>query len=116
MIVSPARMALGIDRKLRETDLEQWARKEIDEAGGWMVKLTSPSFRGWPDNICFWHTTGRRRGYRKAVHFLEFKLLDTKPDDNQLGVHQALRGMGHEVLIPRDREWVKQYIEMYRPR
>jgi hypothetical protein len=116
MIVTPARMSLALPRRERETELEQWTRKEIAAAGGWLVKLVAPGMKGWPDDICLWHTPGRRRGYRKALHFLEFKLVDTEPDDNQVLVHAALRRMGHDVLIPRDRAWVRQYIETYRSR
>jgi hypothetical protein len=112
MIATPVRMKLKLPA--RETDLETWAREEIEKAGGWMVKWVAPSRRGPPDDICFWFHPHARRGFKKVIDFLEFKLQDTEPDELQLDFHARLRAMGHEVLIPRDRAWILEYIERRR--
>ena len=111
-IATPSRLTLRLPRSL-ETDLEQWARVEIASAGGLMLKWVCPGMRGPPDNICFWYHPTARREYKKIVHFLEFKLAETEPDAGQVLFHEALRRMGHEVFIPRDREWVRKYIRYW---
>ena len=109
--LTPARFTLKLKR---ETPLEQWARDEIERAGGLLIKVSSPGTKGFPDDLCLWYRRAARRGYHKLVHFLEFKLIDTEPDDSQLLVHAALANMGHQVMIVRSREWVLEYIAKYR--
>ena len=111
LILTPARFTLKLKR---ETPLEQWARTEIERAGGWLVKVISPGTKGFPDDICLWYRKDARRGFHKLVHFLEFKLVDTEPDESQQLIHAAFAKMGHRVLIPRSREWVAEYIKRFR--
>ena len=91
-----------------ETDLEQWARKRIFDAGGYMLKWTSPGTRGVPDDIVFW-----RGG---LVDFVEFKKdEDAKPDPLQKLMHQALQNYGHKVWVLDTRLTVTKFIARRAP-
>ena len=92
-----------------EADLEEWARKEIKLAGGRMYKWVIPATKGPPDNICFWP--------ERVVHFLEFKNGVNAPTAKlQIEFHKDLALFGHTVKIPRDRIWIRAYIDRYRPK
>ena len=91
-----------------EEDLEHWARREILLRGGMMLKWTSPSVRGVPDDICFWPGG--------IIHFIEFKWDVEQPDALQQTMHQRLHSYGHEVLIVRNKQWLVDYIRAYCPR
>lgn len=88
-----------------ETDLETWAREEIDKAGGWLIKFTSPGTRGPPDDICLWPG--------KVVHFLEFKWDENRPDALQVLYHERLKCFGHKVRVPKTSDEILRYIKSY---
>jgi hypothetical protein len=88
-----------------ETDVEQWARDEIDKAGGWLIKFTSPGTRGPPDDICLWPG--------KILHFIEFKFDEEEPNQLQVDYHRNLARFGHTVRILKTREAVTRYIRSY---
>ena|ERR1700678_358354 len=88
-----------------EHALEDWARPKIFECGGLMLKMVSPSTRGFPDDCVFWPGG--------IIHFLEFK--DPEGDLNGLQplIHRQLCAFGHTVRIPRSKLWIARYCERY---
>jgi hypothetical protein len=90
---------------MAETDLESWARGEIAQAGGLMLKTESPGTRGFPDNIVFWPNG--------VVHLLEFKFGDGPVARLQTDLHGRIRMKGGSVFIPRDRAWITIYCRTY---
>jgi len=97
-----------------EADLEDWARMQIANAGGWMCKWVIPSVKGPPDNIVFWP---QGRSAAPIVHFLEFKNgVDGKVEKLQHEFHKRLAYFGHTVKVPRDKVWISAYIDRYAPK
>jgi len=88
-----------------ESKLEKWARDEIFEAGGWMLKWASPGQKGVPDNIIFWPGN--------VIHLAEFKAPDGDTEYMQTHVIKALREFGATVLEPRNKDFLQTYIDQY---
>jgi len=88
-----------------ETDHEEWARKEIEKAGGYMQKITFPGRRGAPDDLIFWP-----RGIKDLA---EFKKRDTGVVSyNQEEIHRKMREFGTEVWLLYTREETLRYIRV----
>jgi len=90
-----------------ESDLEQWARIQIANAGGMMLKWTSPGTKGVPDNIVFWP--------RKIILFPEFKNPDGTGEVGPLQdlMHKRLKFYGHDVPIIDNKALVREFINQH---
>ena len=90
----------------RERTIEADAKRDIEAAGGWVLKWKSPGQNGVPDRIVFWPET---------MHFVEFKRPKGTPRSNQVTVHKRLLTYGHRVVVLDSREAVAAYIKKYGP-
>jgi hypothetical protein len=93
-----------------EADFEAWAVKEIEKAGGWAPKFTSPGTNGAPDRIVFWRRPKSRRGWRNVLDFVEFKLGEGKDQPSQPLFHERLNHYGWMVSVFRSPSEVLDYI------
>ena len=91
-----------------ETDHEEWAREQIQQAGGLQQKITFPGRRGAPDDIVFWP-----HGVKDLV---EYKRRTGRLSHNQVEMHQQLRALGTEVWLLYTREETLRYIRVRAPK
>jgi len=75
---------------MKERDIEQYFKKQIEEAGGLCLKFTSPGTAGVPDRVV---VIGGR------VSFAEFKRPGRKTTDLQCAVINRMRKCGASVDI-----------------
>jgi hypothetical protein len=87
---------------IRESTIEKYARKRIADAGGWMIKFTSPGLRGVPDDIVLWPCS--------AVHFIEFKREGKKLRDEQWRVAGMFSDHGATVIMLDSIKSVDEYV------
>lgn len=87
-----------------ETDIESWAREKIAEAGGLMLKWTSPGTRGVPDDIVFWPDG--------TIDFIEFKFAREVLKLPQQEMRRKLSRFGHVVYCYRTKKEVLEYLRV----
>jgi Holliday junction resolvase len=89
-------------RLIRENALQAHLIKEVRAAGGFAVKITSPSRRGMPDVLIIW---------KGAVLFVEVKMnMRSKPTALQTLAHREMRAAGAKVTVLTGLEEVDNYL------
>lgn len=81
---------VGNHRKLRESQIEGWAKQIARNCGWWVRKFKTPARRSAPDDIFAKH--GR-------VFFIEFKATGCVPSDLQDEEHRIMRAVGLTVYV-----------------
>jgi hypothetical protein len=87
----------------RESEVEDYLRRQVKNLGGMAEKFTSPNRRSVPDRLV--SLPGGR------VVFVEVKRPGAKPTANQQRDHERRRSLGCEVHVVDSREAVDALIE-----
>lgn len=74
-----------------EKDLERKLAKDVEELGGWTIKLLSTFIKGLPDRLVLM-PKGR-------VAFAEIKTTKKDATKMQKFIHKKLRGLGFTVVV-----------------
>jgi hypothetical protein len=89
--------------KIRERDIEQYLKRQVEKIGGLAYKFSSPGNRAVPDRVCLF------KGGETV--FVECKAPGKKPTPLQRQVIRKIRLLGHDVLVIDTKEMVDIFIE-----
>ena len=89
---------------MRESTIEEYLRRRVQQLGGRAYKWSSPSNRGVPDRICLFPNA--------LVYFVEVKAPGKKPTPLQTKVIQLFRKWNHTVLVIDTKEKVDKFIQL----
>jgi hypothetical protein len=92
-------------RRLRESQVEAYLVRKVEENGGVAEKFTSPNRRSVPDRIVMWPYDDGFFG------FVECKAPGEKPTPSQEKDHERRRKMGFSVEIVDSYEAVDAYLK-----
>lgn len=92
---------------MRESKIETYLRKQVEGAGGMILKFKSPGHVGVPDRIVIWRTTQRPR-----VHFVETKATSKTPRSSQEREHARLRSYDVPVFVIDSLAMVDAYVAL----
>lgn len=90
---------------MREREIEDYARRQIAEAGGLMLKWSSTAQRGVLDDIAFWPG---------AIHLIEFKQEKGRLEPLQLVIIRRLARFNVPIFVLYSLEEVDAYVNRHR--
>lgn len=89
--------------KIRERDIEQYLKRQVEKIGGLAYKFSSPGNRAVPDRVCLF------KGGETI--FIECKAPGKKPTPLQRQVIRKIRLLDHDVIVIDSKEMVNKFIE-----
>ena len=96
-------------RKIRESDVEAYLVRRVEELGGVAEKFSSPAKRSVPDRLVQWPAHSNRWGV-EGIDFIECKAPGEVPTPAQARDHERRRAMGFEVYVVDSYESVDNYL------
>lgn len=90
---------------MRESKIEKYLRKRVEEAGGMCEKFVSPGRRDVPDRLISWPHSSK--------DLAETKATGKKPRPGQLRDHARREAIGHKVYVLDSIEAVDWYINQH---
>ena len=88
---------------MREINVENYLKKEVEKQGGLCLKFASPTLRGVPDRIVLL-PKGR-------IFFVELKAQNKKAKPHQQRVHKLFKSLGVRVYVADSKEAVKEILK-----
>lgn len=88
---------------MRERDVEQALRQQVEKKGGLCLKFISPGWSGAPDRLCLF--PGGK------MCFVEVKRPGEKPRPLQAARHMVLKRLGFDVVVLDDTKGISQFLE-----